>query len=446
MFLVLASLFFYFWAEKFYAIVIVGSIVANYLFIWLLGKCSKDKVKKKIVLMIAISVNIGLLVAFKYLNFIIVNVNYLFGFVNGYQLPNWSLPLAAGISFFTFHAISYVVDVYKGVKPQKNIINVSLYFAFFPQLIAGPIIRYHTIAEQIVKRSSSTDLFVEGGKRFILGLSKKVLIANNLGVIADSVFNSAPQEISILMAWFGLLCYTLQIYFDFSGYSDMAIGMGKMFGFHFPENFNYPYISQSITEFWRRWHISLSLWFRDYVYIPLGGNRIGEWKTYRNLIIVFLLCGTWHGASLNFIVWGLWYGFFLILERIILNSLFSKVWRPLRHLYAMFVVMLGWVFFRSPNLDYALEFMKTLFNLRGKLESYQFFEIHNQVLIALFFGLIFISPVQSFLQRTAENYLTNKSIKAVISTSYIIILFGLFILSSMYLALQTYNPFIYFRF
>lgn len=443
-FLVLASLFFYFWAEKFYASVLIGSIIVNYFFIWLLEKFSKDKFKKKLILILAVLANIGLLITFKYLNFIIVNFNFLLGVVGDSQLPNWSLPLAAGISFFTFHAISYVVDVYHGIRPQNNIINVSLYFAFFPQLIAGPIIRYHTIAKQLIKRETTIELFVEGIKRFILGFAKKVLIANNLGVIADNVFSTSPVEISTSMAWLGLLCYTLQIYYDFSGYTDMAIGMGKMFGFHFPENFNYPYISQSITEFWRRWHMSLSAWFKDYLYIPLGGNREGAWKTYRNLVLVFLLVGFWHGASMNFIIWGIWYGFFLVLERIKLSSILLQIWRPFRHIYTMLIVTLGWVFFRSTDLSYATTFIKTLFGFRQAPDLYQYFEIHNQVLIALFIGLIFISPTQNYLQKILEKYLPKAH--SLLSVSYMSTLLMLFILSAMSLALQTYNPFIYFRF
>lgn len=450
-FLVLASFFFYFWGEGFYVVILIGSIIVNYFFIWLLGRFSHNILKKKLVLIIAILANIGLLVVFKYLDFIVININFVLGMRYSYRLPEWNIPLAIGISFITFHAISYLEDVYKGTKPQRNIVNLSLYFSFFPQLIAGPIIRYHSIADAIVKRETTINLFIEGSKRFILGLSKKILIADNLGLISDAVFSTPPNEISMSMAWFGLLCYALQIYFDFSGYTDMAIGMGRMFGFHFPENFNYPYISQSITEFWRRWHISLSLWFKDYVYIPLGGNREGKWKTYRNLVLVFLLVGVWHGASINFIVWGLWYGFFLVLEKTIIGSVLLMVWRPLRHVYAMLVVILGWVFFRSSNLDYATDFIRTLFGL-GQVSDYRFFEIHNQVLAALFFGLIFIFPIHIYLQSIFDKYLVrkirrvNKMMSFVLDLVYVIILFMLLVLSSMQIALQTYNPFIYFRF
>ncbi|MFZ0133944.1 MAG: MBOAT family O-acyltransferase [Desulfobacterales bacterium] len=300
--------------------------------------------------------------------------------------------LPIGISFFTFQAMSYVVDVYRrDAAVQLNPLNIGLYIALFPQLIAGPIIRYHDIAAQIVRRRVGLDDFSYGIQRFVAGLGKKVLIANQVAAIADRVFSSPYETLTPGIAWLGVLCYTLQIYFDFSGYSDMAIGLGRMFGFHFLENFNDPYISRSITEFWRRWHISLSRWFRDYLYIPLGGNRGGPLRTYVNLLVVFFLCGLWHGASWNFIIWGLLHGLFLVIERLGFDKALNRSWPPLRNVYVMTVVCSGWVFFRTDSLSAALHYLGAMAGLNPAVPIQQqaFIYIDHHIRLAIAAGILF---------------------------------------------------------
>ncbi len=317
LFLLLASLFFYLWGEQLFVLVMLASIVMNYFFGLLLDRVGIQGSRAgKFLLAAALVANLGMLVFFKYANFAVDNLNLLLSWLNMPLMHLHKVHLPIGISFFTFQAMSYLIDLYRQeYKAQKNPLYLGLYISLFPQLIAGPIVRYSDIAEHIKKRTVSLHDFACGAERFVFGLGKKILIANPMGLMADHIFAMQAELLSTGTAWLGITCYTLQIYFDFSGYSDMAIGLGRMFGFHFLENFNYPYISRSIREFWRRWHISLSTWFRDYLYIPLGGNRHGNNRTSLNLLIVFLLCGLWHGASWNFILWGLMYGFFLVAER-----------------------------------------------------------------------------------------------------------------------------------
>ncbi|MCJ7713136.1 MBOAT family protein, partial [Candidatus Bathyarchaeota archaeon] len=347
-FLLLASLIFYAWGEGILVLLMLFSISINYIGGIAISYFLKKNIQiSKVVLGLTIAVNLALLFYYKYANFIVENLQEL-GVFTGYKQASIFLPI--GISFFTFQGISYLVDVYREETiVQRKLFHLGLYISFFPQLIAGPIVRYHDVAQQIVQRSITVSLFTEGIIRFVRGLAKKVILANNAALIADQVFSIPASQLSISSAWLGIICYTIQIYFDFSGYSDMAIGLGKMLGFNFKENFNYPYISISIQDFWRRWHISLSTWFRDYLYIPLGGNRKGISKMYRNLVIVFFVTGLWHGASWNFIFWGLFHGSFLILEKSkILNT---KNWPiALQHLYALIVVMVGWVFFRAETM------------------------------------------------------------------------------------------------
>ncbi|MCB0376237.1 MAG: MBOAT family protein, partial [Sinomicrobium sp.] len=359
--LLAASLVFYAWGGISFCLLLLGSILINYVIGLGIGT-SRSTGRKKGWLVVGLVINLILLIIFKYTNFLLENLNL--------WLPPQSqihfkpIPLPLGISFFTFQAISYLADVYQGrSEVQRKLPRLALFIALFPQLIAGPIVRYHDIAAQIRERRMSWGLFASGIERFIMGLSKKVLLANNFALVADEIFAVAPENLDTLSAWTGLLMYSLQIYFDFSGYSDMAIGLGRMFGFHIAENFNFPYIARSIREFWRRWHISLSQWFRDYLYIPLGGNRRGPGRTYLNLLIVFVLTGLWHGASWNFLIWGLFHGFFMVIERLGLERFLQKAGAVAGHLYALLVIMLSWVFFRSPNLPHAKGYFLALAGL-----------------------------------------------------------------------------------
>jgi alginate O-acetyltransferase complex protein AlgI len=354
--------------------------------------------------------------------------------------------LPIGISFFTFQSMSYIIDVYrKEVPAQKNPLTVALYISLFPQLIAGPIVRYRDIAHQLIQRQVKTSRFVEGIYRFVMGLGKKMIIANPLGAVADEIFSVPAAQLPVEVAWLGIICYTLQIYFDFSGYSDMAIGLGRMLGFTFLENFNYPYISRSITEFWRRWHISLSSWFRDYLYIPLGGSRAGAWRTWFNLLVVFVLCGFWHGASWNFLVWGLIHGLFLVIERAWLKAALASWPRVFRHVYVMLVVMFGWVFFRMDTLPEAIGLLGALGGLNEGSISPVYFGRYfdNAILLALFAGGLGSMPIVAWIRKipmvTAPAAITS----SVFSYLW---LMSVFILSLAYLGSGTFNPFIYFRF
>jgi alginate O-acetyltransferase complex protein AlgI len=363
--------------------------------------------------------------------------------------------LPIGISFFTFIALSYVIDVYRReVTVQKNPFSVGLYISFFPYLLAGPIIRYHDVADQILRRTVTSAKMASGIRRFIVGLGKKVLVANTLAAVADKIFSLNADQFTPGLAWLGILCYTLQIYFDFSGYSDMAIGLGRIFGFEFMENFRYPYISKSIREFWRRWHISLSKWLRDYLYIPLGGNRKTSQKTYINLIIVFFLCGLWHGASWTFIVWGLWHGCFMVMERLRFGNLLASLWTPLRHTYALLVIMVGWVFFRSQDLGYALSYLQALsgFAKGDGVEIFVAMYLNREVLIALGLGILFSAPIYPYIGRLRSRILNMNAglFRHCLNQSSSLIhgaaLLGILVLCAMKLASGTYNPFIYFRF
>ena len=349
--LVVASLLFYAFGEPVYVILMIASAFMNYLSAILI-----DRVNRKLFLIVAVILNIGTLSVFKYAGFAVTTVNNLLG--SNLTVPVIALPI--GISFFTFQALSYVIDVYRGqVDVQKNFGKVLLYISFFPQLIAGPIVKYRDIELEINERTISVDEIAPGLRRFIVGLAKKVLIANSMAVVADNVFNSSVSDLNIIVAWIGALAYVMQIYFDFSGYSDMAIGLGRMFGFHFRENFNHPYISTNVKEFWRRWHISLSSWFKDYVYIPLGGNRKGKLRTAINKIIVFFLTGLWHGANWTFVVWGLFHGLFSFIEEYIPSI--KKLPKVIGHIYLMVVVTVGFAIFRADNLSYAGGFIAKMF-------------------------------------------------------------------------------------
>jgi len=451
-FLLLASLFFYAWGESFFVLIMLASIAANYIIGILLHRLQGSG-SCKWVLGVGITINLAFLAAFKYANFLVDNINLLLTTINAHTIELAQVHLPIGISFFTFQAISYIIDISRGeAKVQKNPLNVALYISMFPQLIAGPIVRYHDISKQIITRHVAVEDFAYGCRRFILGLGKKMLLANPLGLVADQIFALSAGELSTSLAWLGILCYTLQIYFDFSAYSDMAIGLGRIFGFRFLENFNYPYISQSIQEFWRRWHISLSTWFRDYLYISLGGNRVAQWRVYFNLALVFVLCGLWHGASWNFVIWGIIHGSFLIFERMGLLALLASVWRPLRHMYVLLVVMLAWVFFRLETLPEAMEYLRTMFGLNQPLLTNHTISmyLHADKAILLAIGILVSIPILPVLDKRLQVYLSHRYNKAVLyrlETMMVLLgLAGVLLLSSMYLASGTHNPFIYFRF
>lgn len=444
--LLLASLFFYTWGEKELIVIILSSTLIDFISGQII-----DKGNKKIGLTISLVFNLGLLLYFKYANFVFTNLADL---LNTLQVtPNFvstisNITLPLGISFFTFQTMSYTIDVYRGhVKAQKNIIDFATYVCFFPQLIAGPIVRYKDIQNELSNRKTTTNLFAFGAERFIIGLAKKMIIANNCAFLADGIFNLPSDERSAPIAWLGILAYSFQIYFDFSGYSDMAIGLGKMFGFNFPENFNFPYISKSIQEFWRRWHITLSNWFKDYLYISLGGNRKGRRFTYLNLFIVFLATGLWHGANWTFIVWGLIHGGFMIIERIGFKDFLHKLPKAIPHLYTLLVVGLSWVFFRSDTIQDSINYLGNLFSFKNEtnmafLNFYLTKEIVFVLIVAIIFSTKLIDVIKSRLKRLK---IFPKSTGAI-NTVKFICLIALFIISCFYVATDSYNPFIYFRF
>lgn len=439
--LTIASLYFYAFGEKFLVIIMALSTVVGFYSGTLI-----EQGKAKLGLYLSIAVNLGFLGFFKYFNFTFDNFHSLirlFGFESSFfdTLPHIALPI--GISFYVFQTLSYTIDVYRGdVKANKNLIEFATYVTMFPQLVAGPIVRYIDIQAQIGNKELSYVNFRLGLERLIIGLTKKMIIANTFAAVADNVFNSKIDDLSTLSAWIGVLSYTIQIYFDFSGYSDMAIGLGKMFGFHFLENFNYPYISNSIKEFWRRWHISLSSWFRDYLYIPLGGNKKGRNRTYINLFIVFFVTGLWHGASWNFVVWGLFHGFFIIIERLGFDKILNRFWKPIQHIYTLLIVIIGWVFFRATDLHHAIRYLSTMFtNQHGNeaTTSYlNYFYLNNEFFTLLLVAVLFSLPVFQYV----NNFMNRKELTFIRPIIYLV----LFIISLAYVAASSYNPFIYFKF
>ncbi|MEP7209079.1 MAG: MBOAT family protein [Casimicrobiaceae bacterium] len=444
--LLVASLAFYVWGEGAMLALVAASVLVNWRFGIAIAGAEGDRRRRR--LAAAIVANLGLLAVFKYAGFVTENVDTLLRNFTGYGITAAAIPLPLGISFFTFHAISYVVDVHKrNARAEPRLPDFALYILLFPQLIAGPIIRWRDIAAQIPRRDARLADFAWGVRRFVIGLAKKVLIANTLGAVADQVFALPAGELTTPVAWLGLACYTLQIYFDFSGYSDMAIGLMRLFGFRILENFDYPYISRSVREFWRRWHISLSNWFRDYVYIPLGGNRRGQARAYLNLVIVFLLCGLWHGASWNFILWGAWHGVFLVIERAGLTRELER-WRPLGHVYALLVVMAGWVLFRSDTLDHASAYFMALAGraagdgARMPLAQY----VDPLVALALGAGIIGSMPVARSIARwRARTFVRGATARVAMTldTAWLVLIGWS---AAAWLAAGTYNPFIYFRF
>ena len=438
--LLAASIIFYAWGEPKYLAIMLLTILINYTAAINIERFFNHK---KIILLCALITNLGILFYFKYFNFLIDITNSVFH--SHLSFPDIVMPI--GISFYTFQALSYVIDVYRGeCKAQKDIYKLALYICLFPQLIAGPIVKYHDVADQIDSRDVNFEKVCLGVKRFIIGFSKKIIIANTMAVIADKIFIQDPHNFSHLVAWLGALAYTLQLYFDFSGYSDMAIGLGLIFGFRFMENFNYPYISKSITEFWRRWHISLSTWFKQYVYIPLGGNRGKFYKTCVNLGIVFLLTGIWHGAAWTFIVWGIWHGIFIIIEKIFNIKDFeqkphSSAINIMRHIYCMLIFIIGWVIFRADNLTYAGQYLANMFGITH-LQKETF--IYNLSYYCTVTDVVIIIAAILCSLPLFKNILDIKNKLGIAMVNLWLLL--LFIIAVSSLAAGTYNPFIYFRF
>ena len=441
--LVVFSLLFYAWGEPVYLLLLLFSVGLNYLYgrvIELL--CGTPQAG--LALAVILFIDLGLLGVFKYSGLAVETVNSLLGL--SLPVPGLSLPI--GISFYTFQSLSYVIDVYRReVKSEKNILRVALYIVLFPQLVAGPIVRYATIADEIVNRKESIDDFYHGMIRFLFGLAKKVLIANQVAQVADEAFNQGADHLATGLAWLGVVAYTAQIYFDFSGYSDMAIGLGRMFGFHFLENFNYPYIAKSITEFWRRWHISLSTWFRDYVYIPLGGNRCSRKRQIFNLLVVWGLTGLWHGAEWNFICWGLYYALLLIGERYVWGGLMDKLPSVIGHIYTMLFVMVGWLIFRASSLGQILSFLSAMFGANhcgiwNDQATYLVLEYRWDLLLAVIASL----PVKTKLQDILDSHRDGRLSVALSTIGIPIFALGVGALSVVFLVSSGFNPFIYFQF
>lgn len=434
--LVLASLFFYAFGEPIAVFIMIISIIINYF----LGRmCTKEKYKKLAVLL-AVVVNLGLLFVFKYLGFLVETLNTAASL--SVPVPRISLPI--GISFFTFQGLSYVIDVYREPKTeQKNLLYVFLYISFFPQLIAGPIVKYHDIEQQLYKRELNLDRLSNGINRFIIGLGKKVIISNQMGMVADQIFSASPGDISTGITWLGSLTYMLQVFFDFSGYSDMAIGLGCIFGFDFKENFNYPFISGTVKEFWRRWHISLSTWFKEYLYIPLGGNRKGKARANINKLIVFFLTGLWHGANMTFVVWGLMHGIFLLLESVF--TIEKKWFKPIGRIYALLVMFTTFVIFRADTVSQGFAMIGNMFHpVAGTfaVNTTIVSSISVLFLVTLGLAIAFSTPIVPWIKQKLS---TTKMAVATEYISYVVTLV-IFVLSILFLISSEYNPFIYFRF
>ena len=449
-----ASLLFYIWGEGGFVFLLLSSIVATFFAGRWIENSSGSR--QKLFLSAGIFVNLLPLFVFKYLNFSLDALAPVFVFAGQVPWQVEAIHLPAGISFFTFQAISYLIDVYRRITPaEQHLLGCGLYISMFPQLIAGPIVRYHDIAQQLVRRTVNVKNFSDGAERFIFGLSKKVLLADPLGVKADEIFSLPLQELSMGNSWLGATCFSLQIYYDFSGYSDMAIGLGRMFGFRLPENFNYPYISRSMREFWRRWHISLSTWLRDYLYIPLGGSRRGTGRTFINLLLVFLLCGLWHGASWTFVLWGLWHGIFLVLERLVPLQQNSVLRQGLGWLYTTVVVMIGWVLFRSSDLETAWQFIQVMAGEHGGLDRSFFAALGADALFLteLTVGLVLALPIYKLFCRLAERMQqTNRSHFCLVAAESsaalgrVTLFSGLLYFVLITIAAQAYHPFLYFQF
>lgn len=448
--ILLSGLLFYSWGEPIYVVVMLISTMIDYFAGLIMNKYEGHKVPRTICLIVSVVMNLGLLGVFKYSGFIAENINAIAGqqliditnmnFFGIDFLPMNMLPI--GISFFTFQSMSYTIDLYMGnVKVQKNPISFAAFVTLFPQIVAGPIVRYDDVARELDDRSITIDLIYDGVIKFIIGLAKKVLIANSIGSLWTTVKAMEMGSVSVLTSWLGILAFTFQIYFDFSGYSDMAIGLGKMMGFNFPQNFDYPYLSKSISEFWRRWHITLGSWFKSYVYFPLGGSRKGMGRTVFNLAVVWFLTGVWHGASWNFILWGSLYGVIIILEKLFLGKILDKLPAAVRMIYTMFFVILGWVLFDTADLGAAGSYIATMFGASGILiDSTALYHLAT-------YGITFVICIIGCtdLPKKAVEFIRTRSALAI-NYAGIIVTMGLFILCTAYLVDQTYNPFLYFNF
>ena len=437
LFLLIVSLVFYAWGEPKYVFLMIFSILVNYIFGRLMDKHRENKKRLKLMLVLSVVIDIGLLSVFKYTDFIITNVNAIFG--SSFDLLNIALPI--GISFYTFQAMSYTIDVYRDdVRVQKNLIDFGMYITMFPQLIAGPIVRYADVQDQLAERSVTTADFSEGVMRFVVGLGKKVLLANQMGAVWSDIY-ALGGDVSALMAWTGAIAYTFQIYFDFSGYSDMAIGLGRMFGFKFPENFRYPYQSVSITDFWRRWHITLSTWFKEYLYIPLGGNRRGLARQALNLLIVWSLTGFWHGAGWNFVMWGLYYFVILFIEKLFLLKALDKLPKFFRHVYALLLIIIGWVIFASDDVSVLLPYLGSMFGANGAIGGMDVYTLLTKAVLLIICCIASTElPKKLFLSAAgAMNEKAAFTLKSILTIA-------LLALSMILLIGDSYNPFLYFRF
>lgn len=435
--LLFGSLLFYAWGEPVYIFLMIFSILFNYICGLDIARNLKDPAAAKRSLIFTVAVNLCILGFFKYEGFVLDSLSA----VLPVDIPYRAMALPIGISFYTFQILSYIIDVYRGhVKVQTNLLDFALYVTMFPQLIAGPIVQYADVDRQLHVRKESWGKFGEGSMFFIRGLAKKVLLANTIGMVYTEVAALAPGKVSVLSAWIGCISYAFQIYFDFSGYSDMAIGLGKMFGFEFLKNFDYPYISQSITEFWRRWHISLGSWFREYVYIPLGGNRVPVIKHLRNLLIVWFLTGLWHGAAWNFVAWGLYYGLILILEKYFLSRVLERLPAVFRHIYSLVLVLIGWVFFFSPTLGGAVDYIQLMFGVgaNGLVDSEGLYLLTTNLLLLILL-VIGSTPI---VHRAYERVMAGRGKILANCVVYV----AMFLLCIAYLVTETYNPFLYFRF
>lgn len=434
-FLFIVNLIFYGWGEPKLVLLMVFNIFFNYIGGWLVDKYRADAKKKKLFLILTCVLDIGILAVFKYTGMITETLNML-PFLN---IPELQISLPIGISFYTFQTMSYVIDVYRDDAPvSKNFINFGTYVALFPQLIAGPIVRYRDIAEQLVNRRETLEMFTRGVKLFMVGLAKKVIIANTMGTLTTNIF-ATTDENGVVGTWVGMIAYTFQIYFDFSGYSDMACGLGNMMGFEFLKNFNYPYIAKSITDFWRRWHISLSTWFKEYVYIPLGGNRKGVKRQILNLLIVWGLTGLWHGAAYNFVLWGLYYGLLLILEKFVLKKFLDRLPSFVQHIYTLFIIIIGWGLFYFTDVGQLGEFMVDLFNFGNGICGDQAFNLIMSNLPMLIIAAVASTPLATILYTRFEH----TRFMWIPETLYCM---GVLAVSTASLVNQSYNPFLYFRF
>jgi len=436
--LFISSVIFYSWGEPVYIFLMFISIANDYLHALLVDFFNQKKMRRLATLFLisSLAVNLGLLGYFKYYGFIFESFNNIFN--SNLTVKEILLPI--GISFYTFQTMSYTIDVYlKRVKVQKNILTLATYVAMFPQLIAGPIVRYQTIEDELENRKETIDDVGNGLRRFIIGLAKKIIIANQMAIVADIIFSKSQAELNIFIVWLGVISYAFQIYYDFSGYSDMAIGLGKMFGFNFLENFNYPYISTSITDFWRRWHISLGTWFRDYIYIPLGGNKKGMARWLINVLIVWFITGLWHGASWNFVIWGLYFGFLLVLEKLFLLRILKRL-SLINHVYTIFFILIGWVIFRADSFDHMFMLISQMFNAQSEFDIMEFQKL-NIIHLWPYYILAIIGSIP--LMKNIFKFLNKRVFIGIIYDVYLV---AIFLICITYLITSSYNPFIYFRF